>query len=475
MANQGVFAGGLTDWTLERVKIRANGWAGWNGDIGSGSSNAGQILMREVEVSWNGCAEKYPSTDIHACWAQQKGGYGDGLGTAKTGGNWVIEDSMFHHNTSDGLDLLYADGTGSVTVRRVHAEGNAGNQIKTNGTALIENSVVVGNCNYFNGIGSMIAGDHCRAQGNAISAGLMAGQTTTVRYNTVTGEGDCLILNVGGSSSSTANIHNNALIGRNSSANQGALTCGHYSDVSAAKVNFVGNLFYNVRSGQCPSGSICSDPKVKNNTSLDKFDPTPLAGSPLIDRANGSVTVATDYNNGARPVGAGYDIGAIEYGSTAGGGGGGGGGGGRRRNPAELHARRAAAGDQRAGGIGERRRPAHLRRDRDQQGRGRLQCRHVHARQDDAIGLDRQPCRFLAQHQPGQQGVHDHQRRPRRAARPRASTASTSARPTAPTAARRPAPTRSPPVHAAGHLHALDAAAQPRCALAGVRQGRRDA
>lgn len=319
LANQGILAGGLTDWTLERVKIRANGWAGWNGDIGGSSSNSGQILLREVEIAWNGCTEKYPTSEIHACWAQQTGGYGDGLGTARTGGHWVIEDSMIHHNTSDGLDLLYADGSGSITVRRVHAEGNAGNQIKVNGPALVENSVVVGNCNYFNGIGNMLVGDHCRAQGNAISAGLMAGKQATLRYNTITGEGDCLIIDGGGDASSTLNIQNNALLGRNSTASTGRLTCGHYGENGSVRRQFTGNLFHNVRSGQCPSGSICSDPQF-TDAGLQSFDPMPRASSPLIDRANSGITVATDHRGAPRPVGAGHDIGALEYGSQPGGG-----------------------------------------------------------------------------------------------------------------------------------------------------------
>ena len=319
LANQGILAGGLVDWTLERVKIRANGWAGWNGDIGDGSSNSGQILMREVEVAWNGCTENYPAHEIHACWAQQAGGYGDGLGTARTGGDWVIEDSMFHHNTSDGLDLLYADGSGSITVRRVHAEGNAGNQIKVNGPALVENSVVVGNCNYFAGMGSMVPGDHCRALGNAISAGLVKGKQATLRYNSITGEGDCLVIDGGGDATSTLRLQNNALLGRNSVASAGRLTCGHYGENAAVRREFTGNLFFGVRSGQCPPGSLCSDPRF-TDPGLQGFDPMPQASSPLVDRADPAITVATDHRGAPRPVGAGPDIGAIEYGSDPGSG-----------------------------------------------------------------------------------------------------------------------------------------------------------
>ncbi len=68
---------------------------------------------------------------------QQAGGYGDGLGTAGTSGDWIFLDARIHHNTSDGLDLLYLDGSGSVEVLGLIAEGNAGNQLKTAGNARV--------------------------------------------------------------------------------------------------------------------------------------------------------------------------------------------------------------------------------------------------------------------------------------------------------------------------------------------------
>ena len=76
----------------------------------------------------------------------------------------------FLHNTSDGLDLLYVRRPGSqIELRRVHAEGNAGNQIKTNGPVTVENSVIVGNCGYFDGQPFTYNVDSCRAAGNAAS------------------------------------------------------------------------------------------------------------------------------------------------------------------------------------------------------------------------------------------------------------------------------------------------------------------
>src|SRR5690606_24068569 len=127
-----------------------------------------------------------------------------GLGTGTTGGEWLIEDAFIHHNTSDGIDLLYMDGkpTTSVTLRRVHAVANAGNQIKTKGTTLLENSIIIGSCGYYKGRDYMVDGDNCRALGNAVSVSMVDGQTSTIRHNTITGEGDCLILSDGGTATS---------------------------------------------------------------------------------------------------------------------------------------------------------------------------------------------------------------------------------------------------------------------------------
>ena len=203
MANRGILAGRLTNWTVSRVKIIANGWGGWDGDLAepAGSSNSGQMLFQSVEVGFNGCGETWPDKQIVGCWGQQEGGYGDGLGTTTTGGNWIFENSYFHHNTQDGLDLLYANTTATITVKQSHAEGNAGNQIKLAGSPTVQDSVIVGNCSYFQGkynmsgdnsAGANTAGDLCRAMGNALVLSVQPTLKALVQYNTIAGEGDCL-------------------------------------------------------------------------------------------------------------------------------------------------------------------------------------------------------------------------------------------------------------------------------------------
>ncbi|WP_460815070.1 hypothetical protein, partial [Luteimonas pelagia] len=186
LGSRGIQAGGLADWTVERTRINRNGAVGWNGDIGSGSANTGKIVLREVEIGWNGCGERVDTGAAWACWGQKAGGYGDGLGTAASGGQWVIEDAFVHHNTSDGLDFYHLDGgdNTSVVMRRVHAVANAGNQVKITGTALVENSVLVGHCTYFRNRHFMQDGDLCRAYGATLRLVLTGNDTVVVRHNT---------------------------------------------------------------------------------------------------------------------------------------------------------------------------------------------------------------------------------------------------------------------------------------------------
>ncbi|WP_167285035.1 right-handed parallel beta-helix repeat-containing protein [Marilutibacter alkalisoli] len=313
LANRGIMAGGLTDWTVERVKFVGNGWAGWDGDIGSGSSNSGNIVLREVEIGWNGCGERWQTRQPWACWAQQAGGYGDGLGTATTGGHWLIEDSYIHHNTSDGIDLLYMDGgsNSSVTIRRTHAVGNAGNQLKTNGRATIENSVVIGNCSFFDGRDSMQSGDQCRALGNVVSVGMVNSQPVVLRHNTITGEGDCLILSSGGDASTRLDITGNVLLGQTDWHRQQELSCVHYHDNSTAVTRFSGNVVWNTKRHRCPGDSLCIDPGL-SDTRLAHFDPVPRPDSRIAGRGPVPDRDERDFKGNLRPAGQPSTPGAIE-------------------------------------------------------------------------------------------------------------------------------------------------------------------
>lgn len=193
LSSYGIKAGRLTDWLLEDVRISANAIVGFDGDISGDDTNSGDIVMRRVEITWNGCIEQ-PDGSIAGCWGQDAGGYGDGIGTGATGGNWVIEDSVIANNTSDGVDLLYVEN-GNVTIARSIASGNAGNQFKLAGeNMLIENSIGISNCAHFKDQAYEAATNLCRAGGNTTSLSFFTDTSQAAIINSyITGNGDGLL------------------------------------------------------------------------------------------------------------------------------------------------------------------------------------------------------------------------------------------------------------------------------------------
>lgn len=317
LASAGIRAGRLTDWTVENLRLAANGWVGWEGDIDGDDANAGTLRFRRWTVEWNGCAETYPGGQPTGCWAQTAGGYGDGVGTGETGGHWIIEDSAFLHNTSDGLDLLYTRLAGSqIEIRRTIARGNAGNQIKTNGPTLIENSLIVGNCGYFQGQTFTHNVDDCRAYGNALALNLQAGNTVTVVNNTLTGEGDCLVEvicegNCTGAES--VRMRNNIFRGQTDLLSPDEHTCFVYEENFAADpLDTDYAILYGVKDDPCPVGAhdICGPPGLSDE-GIDSFDAHLQAGSPAIDAGASEGAPADDLDG--RPRDAQPDMGAYEW------------------------------------------------------------------------------------------------------------------------------------------------------------------
>lgn len=297
LADMGVQAGRISNWTVTRVKVRGNGSVGWNGDLGGNdhvSTNSGTLTFTDLTVIWNGCAEQYPVNGTYInCWGQNEGGYGDGFGEAWTGGHFVFIRPVVEYNTQDGLDLLYANGSGSVTVDSGYFARNAGNDIKTSGRVTVTNSVFVGQCAWWRTTRYPAAADSCRAGGGELADFTAPNQTVTYAYNTITGESGCLF---GGNntyhgtstpvvSSDVYQVFNNIFLGQPSAYNRGQQTCfAYYGEPVYATINYASNIVWNVKHGACPAGSICKDPKLKNQ-GLQAFDPEPLAGSPAINAA----------------------------------------------------------------------------------------------------------------------------------------------------------------------------------------------
>ncbi len=326
LANTGIMAGRLSDWTVENVRLVANGWAGWNGDIEGDDGNSGEMVFRHWTVEWNGCGESYPDGVINGCWAQTAGGYGDGVGIGESGGHWLIEDSSFRYNTSDGLDLLYVRRRpSSIIIRRTVAEGNAGNQIKVNGPTVLENSVLIGNCGYFDGQAFTYNVDNCRAAGNSLSLSLRAGDRVTVTNNTLTGEGDCLVEIICEGTctgSESVRLRNNLFRGQDDfTAGLTEKTCFVYEENFAADpLDADYSLIYGVKENPCPVGAhdVCQSPGLENEA-VDDFDGRPTESSPAIDAGDAAACPGDDYLGHARPFDgdedgtAVCDIGAYEW------------------------------------------------------------------------------------------------------------------------------------------------------------------
>jgi len=317
LASAGIRAGRIADWTVEDVRIAANGWVGWEGDIDGDDAYAGSLTFRRWTVEWNGCVETYPAEQPAGCWGQTAGGYGDGVGTGETGGHWLIEDSVFLNNASDGLDLLYTRVPGSsITIRRTVAHGNAGNQIKTNGPTHIENVLLVGDCAAFEGKPYTHHVDACRAYGNALSVSLRPGDSATVTNATITGQGDCLaeaICEGRCTGAESVRIRNTIFRGQTDYLSPSERTCLIYHEGFAADpLDLDHNIIHHVKDDPCPVNThdICGSPGLVDDA-IDTFDPHLLAVSPAIDAGLPDSAPPDDLDG--RPRVGTPDLGAYEW------------------------------------------------------------------------------------------------------------------------------------------------------------------
>jgi len=141
----------------------------------------------------------------------------------------------------------------------------------------------------------------------------------SLSYNTISGQGDCLVQADGnyGDSTSEVDIYDNVLLGQTKWADSSQKSCLFYwSQPPLGRVAIQGNVIWNTRYYTTnPSNNTYADPKLVSEN-LASLNPSLAIGSPAIDKASTMITVKTDYAGNARPVGAGYDIGSYEYGSS---------------------------------------------------------------------------------------------------------------------------------------------------------------
>jgi chitodextrinase len=314
LASGGMLVGRVKDWYSYNLRIIGNAFVGWDGDVGAfNSSNSGTLYFKNLSILWNGCVEKYPYDGTMGwCWGQWVGWYGDGLGTHQTAGDWIFEDSIFAHNVSDGLDLLYHSDTWSVTVRRSYAAYNAGNQLKIAGKSTVENTIILWFCAEFQWKPYTYNVDNCRAAGDAVALLTNTGHILNFTNNSVIADGNTVMIYSG-----TVQVTNNIFIGLPYALYPSFNSADIYLVwSSASKLIETNNIKQWLRNVTCTgTGTICWNAGVVNATRnavdlhLASWSVAIDSGSPV----DGVLVPNHDYVLQARPNGLGVDRGALEF------------------------------------------------------------------------------------------------------------------------------------------------------------------
>ncbi len=323
---------------------------------------SGNITISKTSMNGHGCIEDWENDGTivaNTCCSQEHGcSSAESISMSNTGGTWILTDSDFSYNTADGIDLLYLNrgiyaGLGSVTAKRIRAEGNAGNSIKGPNDMYVEDSFLIANCSYFQDQTKTYSSgtfDHCRANGHPVSVEFKSGDNSTpILYNnTIASNGDGVLLTTGECTTGIDFIaQGNVFLGGREwfTDTENPLapdpdddyTSIYFDSDPACNPDFVEN--YNTFVGDFKEG----DPHTGANsifttTLSDVFSGTAKqgpydspgyftdinynavlylkAGSSALGVSNEAGDDSNDFNSFAR--GAAWDGGAVEYGSVAG-------------------------------------------------------------------------------------------------------------------------------------------------------------
>jgi hypothetical protein len=322
----------------DHVRIAGMPSAGINMDDdpwGTGNiSVAGGFTLTNSITEFTGCVEEYPIAHNYPyieCRDQNTGGYGDGLGTASTTGDWLFDHDIWRYNFQDGLDLLHS-GMHSLTVTNSQSYGNDGQAYKIGSgeNVIFRNNLAEVNCNrivYTIGdepASAIIPGvTPCRAGGDGMVFSFTDVGNYRIQDNTFVGYNSTmfdLFCEGGWEACSDANtvFQNNVVMGYTNTH----LGAGYYPGLFYLENNSMPslagwtvrdhNLFYNVR--YCPTplqtGETCNtkDPlfavepasPVDDESTMDSFNFAPSSASPLVAAGTPLVTILTDIAGATR-------------------------------------------------------------------------------------------------------------------------------------------------------------------------------
>ena len=328
-------------FTVTRVSINFNAFAGWNFD-GPGSPTdapGSSITQSYVTMVGNGCLEEYPivhtTFPAKACWDIGTGGFGDAWsGQATNLDSFTCDHCNISYNTKDGAlgphTLVHKLSlTNSIWVGNMGQNGKWGQDV--NSTFLFQNNIIVGNCmrmstqlpgaaqsfNLGTGLPGAYLTTFCRAAGSVFDYFADAGSTVNFNNNTIVTyqptifEPGCNSLN--NCSSSPYNFTNNLILGYISadSPYNAVAPALYYRDDASVVINGSHNVEYGIRNGDTcgANANICSDPQLANEAPqtlltleslLDSLDFHPSSSSPAIGAGISITGLTTDYYGTAR-------------------------------------------------------------------------------------------------------------------------------------------------------------------------------
>jgi hypothetical protein len=336
----------------------------WDMDPTDGTTGTGSLTLNNVNFAFPGLAEVYPvvpANNFTLNWGvvgqvgdgsdqSDGGGYGDCIGTATVQSSpaWIINvnGGSCAYATQDGYDWLHLTGGGSrVTMNRVLAHSNMGQQIKLGSSGSVTNSLIVGNCNALRFVPGLAAGaatnlsDWCRAGDMALYVAVANGSHTDILFNTIftasviaTG-----VTNQASPPCSDAtcilNYRNNVMVGFLNSIANGYIPAQANDKLpnqvfvdAISPYPFGGSTYdHNATTGELPAqgcpaalysetNALCTSPQLVDMTwHLYGFgNMAPASGTSAVVGAGVAVSgITTDYNGATRPNPP--SIGALEF------------------------------------------------------------------------------------------------------------------------------------------------------------------
>jgi len=330
-------------FTLTRVSIDFNAFAGWNLDDGTPDNPASSLNQSYVTMVGNGCLEEYPITHkqfpAKACWDSSSGGFGDAWsGQNSLMASFTCDHCMLEYNVKDAAmgphTLIHNISlTNSIWVGNMGQNGKWGQD--KDAKFLFQNNLMVGDCmrmseqlpgaaqnfNQSTRLGGSYLSNFCRAAGDMFAYFADAGSSVNFNNNTfLTYQPTVFDLNCntsGACANTPYNFTNNIFLGYTSNYtvspfNPGEAPGLYYHSDRSVKVAASHNLEYGIRNGDTcgRDGNICSDPLLVNEAPAKRrtndifpanFEFRPSSGSPVNGRGKPVSGLSTDYYGHPRP------------------------------------------------------------------------------------------------------------------------------------------------------------------------------